>query len=115
VSNWKGINFRKIVENALTVLVTSVFLGAGVIVWNGATTVDQRVRSTEDGLKSLIDNLSTKLSSYEVQLQAQSNQLAEVYAEVKRLHPTHTYTNAPREFMQQRAVEQDIRRQLLKK
>ena len=78
-----GINFRKIIENVLSYLVTSVFIGACVIVWRGATTVDERVHATEKSLQVLIDNLSTKLTSYEVQLTAQSNQIAAVYVEIK--------------------------------
>lgn len=78
-----GINFRKIVENVISYLVTGVFVGACVIVWRGATTVDERVHATEKSLQALIDNLSAKLTSYEVQLTAQSNQLAAVYAEIK--------------------------------
>lgn len=78
-----GINFRKIVENVISYLVTGVFVGACVIVWRGATTVDERVHKTEQSIQVLIDNLSAKLTGYEVQLTAQSNQLAAVYAELK--------------------------------
>ena len=82
-----GINFRKIIENVLSYLVTSVFIGACVIVWRGATTVDDRVHATEKSLQVLIDNLSAKLTSYEVQLTAQSNQIAAVYVEIKSTKP----------------------------
>jgi hypothetical protein len=69
------INFVKIAENALTTLVAAVFIGACVIVWNGATSVNEKVQKTEQNLSGLIDNLSEKLAKYETQLSSQSNQL----------------------------------------
>jgi len=83
----QGINFKKIIENALSMVVTSVFIGACVIVWKGATTVDQRVKTTEDNMRVLIDNLSAKLSAYEAQMKSQSNQLEAVYTELKTIRP----------------------------
>lgn|SRR5512143_3404210 len=115
-----GINWKKIVENVISYLVTGVFVGACVIVWRGATTVDERVGKTEANMKVLIDNLSAKLSSYEQQMEAQSNQLAAVYSELKSLKPamTPTAAKAPtaveRDYMN-RARQQDISQQLLKK
>lgn len=116
----QGINWKKIVENVISYLVTGVFVGACVIVWRGATTVDERVGKTEANMKVLIDNLSAKLSSYEQQMESQSNQLAAVYSELKSLKPAITAT-APklptaveRDYMN-RARQQDISQQLLKK
>lgn len=83
----QGINFKKIIENVISYLVTSVFIGACVIVWRGATTVDERVGRTESNMKVLIDNLSAKLSAYEAQMKSQSNQLEAVYSELKNIKP----------------------------
>lgn len=120
-----GINFRKIVENVISYLVTGVFVGACVIVWRGATTVDARVHATEKSLQVLIDNLSAKLSSYEVQLTAQSNQLAAVYAEIQKTklvgsgwHESWLLgTNAVRhdERAYRAMIQEDISKQLQKK
>ena len=116
-----GINFRKIIENVISYLVTSVFVGACVIVWRGATTVDERVGKTEKNFQALIENLSAKLSSYETQLEGQSNQLVTVCAELKNLKPavppTAKFTPptmVEKEYMN-RARQQDISQQLLKK
>lgn len=113
-----SINWKKIVENVISYLVTGVFVGACVIVWRGATTVDERVGKTEASMKVLIDNLSAKLSSYETQMDAQSNQLAQVYAELKKLRPAdQPFVKAPtveRDWVQ-KARQQDIQQQLLKK
>ena len=108
-----GINFRKIIENVISYLVTSVFIGACAIVWRGATTVDERVGKTEKNLQVLIDNLSAKLTIYEVQLEAQSNQLAAVYTELKNLKPLaqsrHTNGVVNEHWMMR---QQDISQQL---
>ena len=128
----KRINFYKIVENALSLVVVSVFMGACAIVWRGATTVDSRVNETKQDLNMLINNLSMKLSSYEVQLKAQSNQIDAVYTELKTIKPlvlsaeawrTNRWnrTNvpvvipvlAPEQI--QRVLQQDIQQELLKK
>jgi uncharacterized coiled-coil protein SlyX len=115
-----GINWKKIIENVISYLVTSVFVGACVIVWRGATTVDERVGKTEKNFQALIENLSTKLSSYETQLEGQSNQLAAVYTELKNLKPataakfTPSTTTVEREYMN-RARQQDISQQLFRK
>lgn len=111
------INFMKIVENVISYLVTSVFVGACVIVWKGATTVDERVKGTEKNLQVLIDNLSTKLSVYEVQLSAQSNQLAAVYVELKNRSTNWAAIRAARDAQtnsqaQQVVIQQDIQQQL---
>lgn len=116
----QGINWKKIVENVISYLVTGVFVGACVIVWRGATTVDERVGKTEANMKVLIDNLSAKLSNYEQQMENQSNQLAAVYSELKKLKPADQpvaakpVPYAERDWMQ-KARQQDIQQQLLKK
>jgi len=118
-----SINFKKVVENVISYLVTAVFVGACAIVWRGATTVDDRVHATEKSIQLLIDNLSAKLTSYEVQLEMQSNQLVSVYTELKNLKPVvalnaerQPRTNVYRaDERVQRAIQQDIYQQLQKK
>lgn len=107
----------------ISYLVTAVFVGACAIVWRGATTVDDRVHATEKSIQLLIDNLSAKLTSYEVQLEMQSNQLVSVYTELKNLKPVvalnaerQPRTNVYRaDERVQRAIQQDIYQQLQKK
>lgn len=85
-----NISLPKVVENSLTLVVTSVFIGACTIVWQGATTVGDKVAATENSLQHLIDNLSTKLAAYEIQLVAQSNQLAAISEQLKTSEPDVT-------------------------
>ncbi len=47
-----SIDFGKIVTNAVSALVTAVFVGAAVIVWDAATTIDSRIDAANDGLES---------------------------------------------------------------
>lgn len=68
--------WNKIVVNALSVLVATIIVGAGAIVWDRASSVDTKVQATEETLKKLVENLSEKLSVYEVQMITMSNQLS---------------------------------------
>ena len=46
------IDFGKVATNALSMLVGAVFVGAAAIVWNAATTVDDRIEKASAGLES---------------------------------------------------------------
>jgi hypothetical protein len=45
------IDYGKIVTNALSALVATVFVGAAVIVWNAATSIDIRIEEANAGMK----------------------------------------------------------------
>ena len=49
------IDWEKIVTNAISSLITMVFIGACVIVWQGATTVDTKVKAASENTKATID------------------------------------------------------------
>jgi hypothetical protein len=61
------IDFEKIINQTIITLVTAVFIGACVMVWKGATTVDDKVRATEVKLEVLIQRLSDSLATSQVQ------------------------------------------------
>lgn len=48
----KALNWGQIVTNAVSTLVAAVFIGAAVIVWNAATTMDTKIQSASGRLKS---------------------------------------------------------------
>jgi len=73
-----NLEWNKIVINAMSVFVAAIILGAAGIVWERAMSVDEKVRNSAASINHLVDSLSDKLASYEVQLAAQSNQLAAV-------------------------------------
>lgn len=122
------IDFEKIVNQALTTLVVGAFVGACVIVWRGATTVDTKVSATETRLETVINQLSDKLATYELQIQSITNQLAtftKVLADAP-LANRLVATNAVKEILQgtltqripfsveQKARSRDIYEQLKK-
>lgn len=123
----RRINFYKIVENAISIIVVGIVATAGSIVWKGATSVDARVDETKKDFNMLIGNLSKKLSRYEVQLESQSNQLDAVYIELKTIKPlvssvaewrTNRWSRQDvpvRTNLVQQAIQQQIQQELLKK
>jgi peptidoglycan hydrolase CwlO-like protein len=52
------INWGQIVTNAVSLLVGSVFLGAAYVVWDAATTMDDRIERANDGLSMSQDALA---------------------------------------------------------
>lgn len=56
------IDWGKIVTNALSVLVASMFVGAAAIVWNGATTVGDKVSAAENRITAAISILSEEIA-----------------------------------------------------
>jgi len=69
------IDFEKIINQTITTLVVSIVIGAAVITWRGATSVDDKVKKTKDDLEYLITSLSEKLANYETMMISVSNQL----------------------------------------
>jgi hypothetical protein len=49
------IEWEKILTNAISALVTMIFVGACVVVWQGATTVDTKVQKATENTKSTIE------------------------------------------------------------
>jgi uncharacterized protein YlxW (UPF0749 family) len=111
------IDYGKIVTNAISALVCAVFLGAMAIVWRGATTVDEKVQRNRQDLEHLVDQLSDKLASYQVQLTSISNQLHELRKEPSRSPaqaPVHALEDAEQRALRQGAIRTDIYNQLKK-
>jgi len=59
------IDFGKVITNALSVLVSAVFIGAAAIVWTGATTVNDKVNESKVELKSAIEVLTGRIAILE--------------------------------------------------
>jgi hypothetical protein len=63
------LEWNKVVSNAVTVLVTAVFLGAAVQLWNGVQTIDTRIdsnlveiKATQEVLSEQVDTMNNKLA-----------------------------------------------------
>jgi hypothetical protein len=127
------VEWSKIITNAISTLVVAVFVGAGAIVWEGATSVDAKVQTNKENMTFLIEALSDKLATYEVQMSSLSNQLAVIIrnqsdpvvmfgnkffegplpdpSQISFITNTNDSINAG---FKHRAFSQDIRQQLIK-
>ena len=63
------LDWNKVVCNALTVLVASVFVGAAAQLWSGVQTIDSRIeanlveiKATQDVLSEQVDSVNGKLA-----------------------------------------------------
>ena len=64
-----NLDWNKVVCNALTVLVASVFVGAAAQLWSGVQTIDSRIeanlveiKATQDVLTEQLDTVNGKLA-----------------------------------------------------
>ena len=78
------IDYGKIVTNALSALVATVFVGAAVIVWNAATSIDERIEQSNAGIRATqqtlvpeVADIRTKVYDIESQLKSLNQILAE--------------------------------------
>ena len=76
------IDYGKIVTNALSTLVAAVFVGAAVIVWNAATSVDKKISlankdilNQQAALKATQETIVPKLVAIKYQVGEIENQL----------------------------------------
>jgi len=73
------LNWNKIVSNAVTVLVASVFMGAALQLWNGVQTIDARIDSNLVDIKATQSILAPKVDKIE-------QRLAEILAHLDAEH-----------------------------
>lgn len=62
------LDWDKIISNAVTVLVASVFVGAAIQLWNGVQTIDQRIDSNLVDIKATQSILAPKVDAIEQRL-----------------------------------------------
>jgi len=73
------LDWNKIVSNAVTVLVASVFMGAALQLWNGVQTIDARIDSNLVDIKATQSILAPKVDKIE-------QRLAEILAHLDAEH-----------------------------
>ena len=63
------LDWNKVISNAVTVLVTAVFIGAAAQLWNGVQTIDTRIdsnlveiKATQEILSEQVDTVNNKLA-----------------------------------------------------
>jgi len=62
------LDWNKIISNAVTVLVATVFLGAVMQLWNGVQTIDSRIDSNLTDIKATQSVLAPKVDEIEKRL-----------------------------------------------
>ena len=62
------LDWNKIVSNAVTVLVATVFMGAALQLWNGVQTIDSRIDANLVDLKATQSVLAPKVDAIEKRL-----------------------------------------------
>ena len=62
------LDWNKIVSNAVTVLVASVFMGAALQLWNGVQTIDSRIDANLTDIKATQNVLAPKVDAIEQRL-----------------------------------------------
>ena len=82
------IDFGKIVTNALSALVATVFVGAAVIVWNAATTIDERIENASAGMKATQESLIPELADVKTKVYDIENQLKSIITILAETEPT---------------------------
>jgi len=79
------LDWNKIISNAVTVLVATVFMGAALQLWNGVQTIDSRIDSNLTDIRATQNILAPKVDLIEQRL---AEILAHLDAEhAEALHP----------------------------
>jgi len=73
------LNWNRIVSNAITVLVASVFMGAALQLWSGVQTIDSRIDANLTDIKATQSVLAPKVDAIE-------QRLAEILAHLDAEH-----------------------------
>ena len=112
------LEWDKIVSNAVSTIVTMIVVGAGVIIWKGATTVDDKVNDATAVLKEQADYMQKAvevIQSEMVTMKNQQNHIIQLLngrtnktdvAYSKKLLPmVEPLPETPPDFIQQRLPE----------
>ena len=69
------IDWSEIVTKSVTALVVSVFIGAFAIIWTGATTVTQKVSSSEEKVLKVVEVTAEEMSKSQADMKKEIAQL----------------------------------------
>lgn len=81
-----NISWEKIVNGTLQTLITTIIIGAAIIVWNGATSVDKKVTAATSSLQQTIDYTKKAVELLEtelVQIKGQNSNLVVAIQELR--------------------------------
>ena len=78
------LDWNKIVSNAVTVLVASVFVGAAMKLWSGVETIDERISDNLTSIRATQNVLAPKVDAIEDELEAITQLLLDQAADEER-------------------------------
>ncbi len=81
----KTIHWNSVVTNAVSTLVAAVFVGAAVIVWNAATTIDTRIEIATNDIKENQGTLQNTQGDLRASQKTLTDEIASLHAEIRRL------------------------------
>jgi hypothetical protein len=87
------IKWEKIVNNAISTLIATVFVGAAIIVWNGATSVDKKVTAAKITLEQTIDYTKKAVELVQSELVKIKEQNSNLVEAINTLKETISPTN----------------------
>ena len=89
-----SIDFGKIVTNALSTLVAAVFVGAAAIVWQAATSVDDRINEANRDIIKQQSALKATQETIVPELASMKSTIEDLRAEIRSLNKLLSASNA---------------------
>ncbi len=81
----KTINWNSIVTNAISTLVAAVFVGAAIIVWTAATTIDEKISTATEDIKTAQGTLLNTQQNLQASQKTMTEEIASLYADIRKL------------------------------
>ena len=82
------IDYGKIVTNALSALVATVFVGAAAIVWTAATSVDTKIDDAQQEITASVTTLVEEVAGLKATIAALEKQVSRAAVSANRPVPT---------------------------
>lgn len=107
------LDWNKIVSNAVTVLVASVFMGAAVKLWSGVETIDDRIsdnltsiRATQNILAPKVDRIEDELEKLMVLIESEMGEEETTSLPLVSPQRPNALDLINQDFMQQKTIQQ---------
>ena len=102
------IDYGKIVTNALSALVATIFVGAAAIVWTAATTIDGKIDAAQADITASVETLVEEVAELKANIKSLEEQGARLARAANR--PATLARPVPEYTQNQRLrIQQDIR------
>lgn len=81
----KAINWNSVVTNAVSTLVAAVFVGAAIIVWDAATTIDTKIEAATNNIGKTQGKLDMTQQDLQASQKTMADEIASLHVEIKKL------------------------------